>query len=73
VHGCNGLLLAPHIDHLFDRGWISFSDTGDLLIATGMNLDVLHAWGVSESLNVGPFSPKQAEFLDHHRTNVFRG
>lgn len=37
-----------------------------------MNLDVLHAWGVSEGLNVGAFSPKQAEFLDHHRTEVFR-
>jgi putative restriction endonuclease len=72
VHSCNGLLLAPHIDHLFDRGWISFSDTGDLLIAAGMNLDVLDAWGVSEGLNVGAFSPKQAEFLDHHRTEVFR-
>lgn len=72
VHGCNGLLLAPHIDHLFDRGWISFTDTGDLLVADGMNLDVLRAWGISEGLNVGPFSPKQAAFLDHHRTSVFR-
>jgi predicted restriction endonuclease len=72
IHGCNGLLLAPHIDHLFDRGWISFTDGGDLLVASGMNLDVLHAWDVSETLNVGDFSPKQAEFLAHHRAKVFR-
>jgi predicted restriction endonuclease len=26
LSGCNGLLLAPHIDHLFDEGWISFED-----------------------------------------------
>ena len=73
IHGCNGLLLAPHIDHLFDRGWISFSDAGDLLIAADMNVAVLNAWGITAGANVGPFSPKQAEFLEHHRSNVFLG
>ncbi|CAG9186724.1 HNH endonuclease [Cupriavidus pampae] len=29
----NGLLLAPHIDRLFDRGLISFDDDGQLLIS----------------------------------------
>ena len=72
IHGCNGLLLAPHIDHLFDRGWISFTDSGDLLVASVMNQDVLLAWDVSEALNTGPFSPTQASFLEYHRTNVFR-
>jgi HNH endonuclease len=24
LDGCNGLLLAPHVDHLFDRGYIGF-------------------------------------------------
>jgi putative restriction endonuclease len=73
LHGCNGLLLAPHIDHLFDRGWISFTNSGDLLIATGMNPEVLGAWNVSAGLNNGPFSQQQGEFLEYHRTHVFRG
>ena len=64
LHGCNGLLLAPHIDHLFDRGWISFSNSGDLLVADDIDLDVLAAWGVSEGINVGPFSPQQQAFLE---------
>lgn len=72
LHGCNGLLLAPHIDHLFDRGWISFTSAGDLMIAKDLNPDVLHVWGISEGLNVGPFSQKQDEFLEYHRTHVFR-
>ncbi len=33
LDGHNGFLLAPHVDRLFDRGWISFSDNGTLLIA----------------------------------------
>jgi HNH endonuclease len=31
IDGANGLLLAPHVDHLFDRGFISFSGEGSLL------------------------------------------
>ncbi|CVD66086.1 HNH endonuclease [Serratia marcescens] len=29
----NGIMLAPHVDALFDKGYISFSDDGRLLIA----------------------------------------
>jgi putative restriction endonuclease len=28
LHGENGLLLTPTIDHLFDRGFISFENAG---------------------------------------------
>lgn len=33
LNGCNGLLLAPHVDHLFDKGLITFAASGDLLIS----------------------------------------
>ena len=36
LDGNNGLLLAPHIDHLFDQGYISFTDVGDLIVSTQM-------------------------------------
>jgi putative restriction endonuclease len=35
LDGENGLLLTPTIDHLFDRGFISFEDGGQLLISPG--------------------------------------
>lgn len=41
ISGHNGLLLAPHIDHLFDGRWISFGDDGSLLISQSLNQDVL--------------------------------
>ena len=37
LNGENGLLLTPSIDHLFDRGFISFEDNGELMIS-----DVAH-------------------------------
>jgi hypothetical protein len=73
LHGCNGLLLAPHIDHLFDRGWISFDDGGALLVADGTNRSVLAAWGIEDGFNGGSFSEQQQGFLAYHRINVFRG
>lgn len=72
LNGCNGLLLAPHVDHLFDKGLISFTDSGALLISHHLDRTILHAWGIPLELNVGVFSNEQALFLEYHRANVFR-
>ena len=32
LDGANGLLLSPHIDHLFDEGCIIFSPSQELVI-----------------------------------------
>ncbi|MFZ6772330.1 HNH endonuclease [Undibacterium sp. SXout7W] len=71
IDGCNGLLLAPHIDHLFDRGFISFSSDGDLLISKHLDRLILKRWGISEELNVGFFNSQQINFLKYHHKVVF--
>lgn len=68
LHGCNGLLLAPHIDHLFDKGLISFSDDGSLLTSHCLDTTILEAWGINTKQNVGKFNKEQATFLKYHRT-----
>jgi hypothetical protein len=73
MDGANGLLLAPHIDHLFDQGFISFSDDGLLLCATCMDSKVLAAWSVRPDLEVGPFIERQRAYLQYHRKNIFKG
>lgn len=72
LDGDNGLMLAPHIDKLFDRGWISFADNADLLIAADTPLAVINSWGLSPGLNVGAFSAKQRSYLKYHREVIFR-
>lgn len=72
LNGCNGLLLAPHIDHLFDKGMISFKDNGDLIISKKLNRKILIQWDIKEILNVGLFNPTQIEFLFYHRKNIFK-
>ena len=71
LSGYNGLLLAPHIDHLFDNGLISFTDSGDLLVSAKLDSEVLARWKI-ENKNVGAFSAEQALFLAYHREHVFR-
>jgi hypothetical protein len=73
LDGENGLLLTPNIDRLFDRGFISFSDVGDVMIAPAAKKDCLRRLGlpVDAPLNVGSFSANQRRFLSFHRRNVF--
>jgi HNH endonuclease len=72
LDGQNGLMLAPHVDHLFDRGWISFSDDGSVLCSPQIEAAVLHAFHIDTTRNVGPFSKRQAEYLAYHREFVLR-
>ncbi|MGF1860598.1 HNH endonuclease [Photobacterium profundum] len=72
LDGNNGFLLSPHIDRLFDRGWISFKDDGELLIAEHPVIDVLKSWGVSFPINIGLLNDKQKTYLNYHRDFVFK-
>lgn len=72
LDGNNGLLLSPHIDKLFDRGWITFTDSGDLLCAEPSIEQALLQWGIGLPLNVRPFNSKQAAYLAYHRDEIFR-
>lgn len=73
LHGENGLLLTPSIDHLFDRGFISFENSGELLISPVAHRESLRRMGVETDrrVDVGRFSQGQKDYLDYHRDQVF--
>lgn len=73
VDGENGLLLAPHADLLFDRGWISFSSSGRLLVSNDLPFEVRDRLGLKldTPLRHRNFSPKQLGFLEFHRDAIF--
>jgi len=72
LNGENGLLLTPSIDHLFDRGFISFEDSGNLIVAPVAHKPSLQRMGVETEgvVNVGSFTEGQRQFLDYHRNAV---
>lgn len=73
LDGDNGLMLTPSIDHLFDRGFISFEDDGRLLLAPSAHSESLARMGVpvDRRVNVGAFRRGQRRYLEFHRDSVF--
>ncbi len=69
----NGLMLTPNVDHLFDRGFISFSDKGRLLYSSSIDRESILRMGFDpdEATEVGGFSRQQRQYLDYHRNEIF--
>jgi putative restriction endonuclease len=70
----NGLALSPTYDKLFDQGYITFTDNGELICGTQLSA---YTW---EKLSINPnaknkmriFPEKREIYLDYHRNNVFQ-
>lgn len=72
LDGNNGLMLAPHVDHLFDQGFISFTKAGELLVADGAEA-ILQTWALPLVSIGGGFSDEQEGYLQYHRQHCFLG
>ncbi|HLE63805.1 MAG TPA: HNH endonuclease, partial [Pyrinomonadaceae bacterium] len=70
LDGNNGLLLSPHVDRLFDKGCISFSDHGQVLCSSDSVELLMKTWGLNPKKNVGSFNKYQELYLDYHRRRV---
>lgn len=70
----NGLALSPTYDKLFDQGYITFTDNGELVCGTQLSS---YTW---EKLSINPnaknkmriFPEEREMYLDYHRNNVFQ-
>jgi len=72
LDGSNGLLLSPHVDKLFDQGWISFSDDGKVLCDNDDIRRLMIQWGLDPDKYVGAFNPEQRKYLAYHRGNIYK-
>ena len=73
VDGSNGLLLSTHADFLFDRGWITFEDSGALIRSDHLPKDVIERMGLDlkQGRKCGIFLRNQQTYLEFHRNSVF--
>ena len=69
----NGLLLAPHLDALFDAGWATFDSTGELRLAAGLDPAAREALGLVRPLKIISLVERHQIYLAFHREHVFRG
>ncbi|WP_258557201.1 HNH endonuclease [Serratia marcescens] len=68
----NGIMLAVHIDVLIDKGYISFTNSGELLISAEIDKDFLQQMKNSMT-KVPAVSANAQKYLEWHRENLFRG
>jgi len=70
----NGLTLSPTYDTLFDQGYITFTDKGELICGTLLSP---YTW---EKLSINPnaknkmriYPENREEYLEYHRLHVFQ-
>ena len=70
LSGANGLLLTPHADFLFDRGFISFKDSGEVIISSALDALDFRRLGFNYFPDGKVFHESQRSFLAFHRENV---
>ena len=66
----NGLLLNPMLDTLFDKGYVSFSDSGEIMLSpriTDLHSDI----GINESSQLIKIEDQHKKYLSYHRDNIF--
>jgi putative restriction endonuclease len=68
----NGLLLAPHLDALFDGGWVSFSDQGGLMVSKQLSATARTQLGVTIGWTIQGLGAAHMGYLAHHREHEFR-
>lgn len=69
----NGFMLTPSIDHLFDKGFISFGNDGAVLLADIADRVAMERMGVigeGVTENIGALTHGQKEYLDWHRDSL---
>ncbi len=73
LDGDNGLPLIPDLDKLFDKGFISFSDDGMIVLSPSLSQSAQKAMGVDASLHLlKPLNNAQKSYLAFHRQHVFK-
>ena len=68
----NGLLLKPDYDKLFDKGFISFSDGGKVLISPLLSNEDIKELNIHSELKIKKVSDKMKRYLLFHRNNIFK-
>lgn len=66
----NGLLLSKNIDSLFDNGYITFDDSGNIITSSKLDSDVA-TYIKQFKLDSVILNSKRKEYMEYHRQNVF--
>ena len=66
----NGFLFCPNHDKLFDRGLISFHDSGQIIISSEIRKEDRVLLRIDNNVSIKIFE-MQKVYLDYHRKHIF--
>src|SRR5215216_6095164 len=67
----NGLLLLPQYDQLFDRGLVSFDESGGIVRSPAIDGIEPAKLGIDPSDRIRLLSNQHQDFLEYHRSEIF--
>lgn len=67
----NGILLAVHLDCLFDKGFISVTDDGEVMVSDRLSVAEHQIFGLSVMPPRIPLRARHLPYLHHHRNAVY--
>ncbi len=69
----NGFLLTANLDALFDKGLITFDDSGKICIAEQISSEQQKALGINSDMCIraGMLSEKHLEYLHYHQKQIW--
>ena len=68
----NGLLLAPQLDAVFDRGLMTVGDGGEVRVSSRLDSSARSALGLGPVLTVRGLGERHLRYLRWHRERVYR-
>ena len=68
----NGLLLAPHLDAVFDQGFVTVADDGAVVVSPELGSEARHLLGLDAGLRVKRLEDGHRAYLAWHRAREFR-
>lgn len=71
----NGFMLSPLYDKLFDRGFITFTNDKHMILSNWISPKNYERLGIENDSYYQrlPLDEKRIEYLEYHRTSVFKG
>jgi predicted restriction endonuclease len=69
----NGLLLAAHLDALFDQFFLSFDEHGRALISPQLDAAACEVMGLRPTMRMRWMAPEHQRYMGYHRQRFLTG
>ena len=68
----NGLLLIPDLDAVFDQGYITFDETGKIVVSKELSEEDCLKLNITSDMKLRKITDEINQFLEYHRKHIFK-